>query len=67
MTDDMQDALKRLRQIEQDIAVMKVKVAETEKKQEDFQSGVNRGLWIVGGGLLAAIVSFIIQGGLSRG
>lgn len=62
-----EEILDRLRSIEKDLAVIKVRVREIEKRQNDFQSGVNRGLWLIGGGFIAGFVSFIIRGGLSGG
>lgn len=61
----MDEILQKLYAIEQEIAIVKVKLTEVEKTQDEFQSGVNRGLWLIGGGFIAAIVSFIIKGGLN--
>lgn len=38
-----------------------------KSNQESLNSNLSRFLWIVGGGFIAAIVSFIIKGGLNGG
>jgi hypothetical protein len=62
-----EEVLERLRRIESDLAVIKVQMHSVEEKQREFQTGVNRGLWLVGGGFIAAIISFIAKGGLNNG
>ncbi len=57
----------RLRTLETDNALLLQQVKQLEKNLDSLSSGINRGLWIIGGGFIAAIVSWIIGGGLSNG
>ena len=36
------------------------------EKVDKYSSGINRALWILGGGFMAAIVTWITGGGLER-
>jgi hypothetical protein len=63
MTED--DLQQRLIEAEKELAVLKVELENTKKKQENLSSGINRGLWILGGGFIAAIVTWITGGGLN--
>lgn len=47
-------------------AAINVKLDNMGDKLEKFNTGINRGLWIVGGGFLAAITTWITGGGLHR-
>jgi hypothetical protein len=47
-------------------AAINVKLDNLSEKLEKFNTGINRGLWIVGGGFLAALTTWITGGGLSR-
>jgi hypothetical protein len=55
----------RLIEAEKELAVLRVELENTKKKQENLNSGINRGLWILGGGFIAAIVTWITGGGLN--
>jgi len=57
----------RLRTLETDNALLLQQVKQLEKNLDSLSSGINRGLWIIGGGFIAAAVSWIIGGGLSNG
>jgi uncharacterized coiled-coil protein SlyX len=35
-------------------------------KLDNFSSGINRGLWIIGGGFISAFITWIVGGGLVR-
>jgi uncharacterized coiled-coil protein SlyX len=35
-------------------------------KLDNFSSGINRGLWIIGGGFISAFITWIVGGGLDR-
>jgi len=35
-------------------------------KLDNFSSGINRGLWIIGGGFISAFITWIVGGGLNR-
>jgi hypothetical protein len=35
-------------------------------KLDNFSSGINRGLWIIGGGFITAFITWIVGGGLDR-
>ena len=35
-------------------------------KLDNFSSGINRGLWIIGGGFISSFILWIAGGGLSR-
>lgn len=55
----------RLIEAEKELAVLRVELENTKKKQENLNSGINRGLWILGGGFIAAIVAWVTGGGLN--
>ncbi len=57
----------RLRKLEVDNALLLQQVKQLEKNVGSLSGGINRGLWIIGGGFIAAIVSWIIGGGLNNG
>lgn len=60
------DAIKkRLHEIELQEALMKQEMANMKKTLDNYGSSISRGLWIVGGGFIMAIVSWISQGGLN--
>lgn len=49
------------------IAVLEEKVETLTKKIDNLNSGINRGLWIIGGGFITSIVAWIVSGGLYFG
>jgi len=58
---------KELSELKIEIAVMEAKQEALIKKVEGFSSGVNRGLWIIGGGFITAFVVWVTDGGLGNG
>lgn len=40
---------------------------QVDKSEERFRSGVNRIIWLVGGGLISGLLTFIMKGGLNAG
>ena len=52
--------------LEKELVEMKTDLRYIRKSQGAMTTGINKVLFIVGGGFLAAIVSFIIGGGLLR-
>lgn len=63
MTDEVE--LERLRKLEVQFALMSQTLEQQQKKLDNLNSGINRGLWIIGGGFIAAAVSWVTKGGLS--
>lgn len=68
MSQDLQDKIslleKDLQAIRIELAVMTAKQEQLIKKLDGFSSGVNRGLWILGGGFISAVVFWVVNGGL---
>lgn len=58
------EILARLREVEKDVAVVQVEVRNLSEKMKAMISGISRLLWIIGGGLISAIVAWIVGGGL---
>lgn len=56
----------RLRKLETDNALLLQQVKQLEKNLSTLNGGISRGLWIIGGGFIAATVSWIISGGLVK-
>lgn len=57
---------RRLRELEKEFAVMQSQFTDLKRRQENLNSGINRGLWILGGGFLAAVVAWVAGGGLVK-
>lgn len=60
--------------LEREIADLKLKQALLQQKSDSFErdlrelkGGINRGLWILGGGFITAMVTWIINGGFTIG
>lgn len=51
--------------VKTELAITQTQLTQVTKNQDKYQSGVNRGLWVIGGGFISAIVAWIVQGGLS--
>jgi cell division protein FtsB len=51
--------------LEKQIAVLTARIEQLSKEIDKINSGIGRGLWIFGGGIIAAIASFITTGGLN--
>ncbi len=50
--------------LEKELTLMQRDISYIREGQDKISSGVNKVLWAVGLALLAAVMSFIIQGGL---
>ena len=62
----MTDA-ERISKLETECALMSQMISQQQEKLDSLSGGVSRGLWIIGGGFIAAIVSWVIKGGLNGG
>lgn len=60
------DVEERLRHLEKDLAVTQSQLEALQKRQDNLSGGINRGLWILGGGFITAAVSWIVSGGLIK-
>ncbi len=59
--------LERIRKLETESALMSQELAQLKEKLDNLNGGINRGLWIIGGGFMAATVSWVTKGGLHGG
>ena len=57
--------LERIRKLETQCALMSQALDQQQQKLDNLNSGINRGLWIIGGGFIAAAVSWVVKGGLT--
>jgi len=55
----------RVAKLELDEALLRQEVSAMKKTIETYNTGMGRLLWLIGGGFIAAIVSWIAQGGLN--
>ena len=55
----------RLRILELENALLAQEVKQLHSELNNLKGGIGRGLWILGGGFLASVVSWISRGGLS--
>ena len=60
----MTDA-ERIGKLETECALMSQMLTQQQEKLDSLSGGINRGLWIIGGGFIAATVSWITKGGLT--
>ena len=56
----------RLRNIELQNALLTQEVAQLHQEIDKLNSGIGRGLWLIGGGFIAAFVAWIVNGGLIK-
>ena len=56
----------RLRLIELQNALLAQEVARLNKEITNLSSGIGRGLWLIGGGFLASLVAWVVNGGLVK-
>ena len=56
----------RLRNIELQNALLTQEVAQLHQEIDKLSSGIGRGLWLIGGGFIAAFVAWIVNGGLIK-
>lgn len=57
--------LERIRKLETQCALLQQSLDNQQKKLDNLSSGINRGLWIIGGGFIAAAVSWVVKGGMT--
>jgi hypothetical protein len=57
----------RLRKLEVENALLSAQVVRLDRDLENMNSGIARGLWLIGGGFLAAFVTWVVNGGLKGG
>lgn len=63
MVEDKHEA--RLRVLEKELAVVKNELKHIREDICNFSNGVSRVVWIFAGGLIAAVVSWVVRGGLT--
>ena len=63
MSDDTQE---RLRELEKQLAVLTALVENQNKEITSLKGGISRGLWIIGGGFLTSLITWIATGGLAK-
>ena len=56
----------RLRLIELQNALLTQEVAQLHQEIDKLNSGIGRGLWLIGGGFIASFVAWIVNGGLIK-
>ena len=56
----------RLRTIELQNALLTQEVAQLHQEIDKLNSGIGRGLWLIGGGFIAAFVAWVVNGGLTK-
>lgn len=60
------DIEERLRHLEQNVARDAILIGNLKEEQDRMRQGWSRVIWIVGGGILSALVAFITKGGLAN-
>lgn len=60
------DLANRLRLLEVENALLRQQVQQLVDKVDNLNSGIGRGLWILGGGFIMAFATWLIGGGLSQ-
>jgi len=56
----------RLRIIELQNALLTQEVAQMHQEIDKLNSGIGRGLWLIGGGFIASFVAWIVNGGFIK-
>lgn len=56
----------RLRNIELQNALLRQELTQLHDEIDRLNGGIGRALWIVGGGFIAAVVSWVVSGGLLK-
>lgn len=56
----------RLRELEQKVALIEAENRNLKEKLDNLSGGINRGLWIIGGGFVMSMVSWIVGGGFVK-
>jgi hypothetical protein len=57
------DTLQRLRDLETLVAVLRKDRENDKEKLTNLSGGINRGLWMIGGGLISIVVAWVMSGG----
>ncbi len=55
--------LERLRDLEVLVAVLRQDRDNDKEKLKSLSGGINRGLWMIGGGLISIVVAWVMSGG----
>jgi hypothetical protein len=55
----------RLWKLETEVALLKAENDTQRRRIENLSGGISRGLWLLGGGFIAAFVSWVVAGGFS--
>lgn len=63
MTED--ELQKKILEHELKLALLEERNKNLESKLSNLQGGINRGLWILGGGFIAAFATWVMNGGMS--
>ena len=58
-----EDTLKRLRDLEKTVAVLQANNTTLGDKLNNLSGGINRGLWMIGGGFISVLVTWLMTGG----
>lgn len=61
----MSNDLERIQKLEIEVALLKQELETEKSRNENMRGGVNRGLWIVGGGFISSFVYWIVSGGMN--
>jgi hypothetical protein len=61
MSDD--HTLQRLRDLEKTVAVLQENNKTLGDKLNNLSGGINRGLWMLGGGFISVVVAWVMSGG----
>lgn len=65
--EDQQNHLQReLVELRLELAKIAIRQETILERLDKYSGGINRGLWILGGGVLVSFVSWITGGGLER-
>jgi hypothetical protein len=62
--DEFRELQNRVRLLENENIKLQAEITGLEKDLKGLQSGIGRGLWLLGGGFIAAFVSWIAKGGM---
>lgn len=68
MPNDLNDkeVQERLRELEKEVALLEQKMESIQKSNSNITEGISRILWLIGGGFIASVVTWIAGGGLDR-
>lgn len=65
--DVIKDQAKIIQDRETIITVHENRITQLEENYKNLKGGINRGLWILGGGFISAFVMWITNGGMNGG